>query len=89
MSQETIGRRVLADAAGYVSFADLRPGDYFLVNGEWTGVTPNGYHCNLRGHAIEEHEDGTITVTPSILVSLAEDCEVWHGFLESGVWREC
>lgn len=31
---------------------------------------------------IVEHEDGTITVTPSIM-----DPGGWHGFLERGVWR--
>jgi hypothetical protein len=39
---------------------------------------------------VVEHEDGTITVSPSILVSTSRDgkpLEVWHGFLERGVWR--
>lgn len=44
-----------------------------------------GHHGRLReGHQVTEHEDGTITVTPSI------QCRVcgWHGYLERGVWRE-
>jgi hypothetical protein len=35
----------------------------------------------------EEHEDGTITVTPSIQQHEIEGhAEAWHGFLQRGVW---
>ena len=54
--------------------------------GSWYGVTPNGMLCNLKNHEVTEHDDGTITVSPSILVR--SSCEEWHGFLERGVWRE-
>lgn len=34
-------------------------------------------------HRIEEHEDGTITVSPSL------DCPGgWHGWLKAGVWSD-
>lgn len=33
----------------------------------------------------EEHEDGSITLSPSIFVNPPTG---WHGFLERGVWRE-
>jgi hypothetical protein len=33
---------------------------------------------------ITEHEDKTITVTPSIWFNSPTG---WHGFLERGVWR--
>jgi hypothetical protein len=56
----------------------MEPGDYVrLTGGPWVereGVpivvakTPSGHSCNLRNHAIVEHEDGTLTVSPSILV---------------------
>ena len=42
---------------------------------------------DLQLHKVEEHEDGTITVTPSI--------KTWnrnnerHGYLTKGVWNEC
>jgi hypothetical protein len=36
-----------------------------------------------------EHEDGTITVSPSILVSNPQQGELFHGHLERGVWRAC
>lgn len=38
-------------------------------------------------HQSVVHEDGTITVSPSIL-ALGHDGVNWHGFLERGVWRE-
>lgn len=65
----------------------LQPGDYTIIEGNWYGKTPNGYLCGLANHEVIEHEDGTITVSPSIKVST--DVEVWHGYLEKGVWRSC
>lgn len=53
---------------------------------------PNGLLGNLRGHTVEEHEDGTITVSPSILtkgVNQDGDPIQVHGFLERGSWRDC
>lgn len=55
----------------------------------WHCVTPNGHAGNLAAHDVTEHEDGTITVSPSILVSNPQQGELWHGYLERGVWREC
>lgn len=46
--------------------------------------TAIGCEANLSQHTITEHEDGTITVSPSILISGGCD---WHGFLERGEWR--
>lgn len=76
------------------------PGEYSKgPDGNWHGMTPNGHGCNLTAHAVTEHEDGTITVSPSILVLSWPDSpgeprpraerELWHGFLEHGVWRSC
>jgi hypothetical protein len=73
----------------------LAPGEYSkLPDGTWYAATPNDHMANLTAHQVTEHEDGTITVSPSILVSLpaqdgARAVELWHGFLERGVWREC
>jgi len=50
--------------------------------------TPNGHLGDLGNHDVTEHEDGTITVSPSILVSNPQEGELYHGFLEHGVWRE-
>jgi hypothetical protein len=63
---------------------------------EWTKDTPDG---NLGlFHQVIEHEDGTITVQPSILQrGVVQQVNVkpgainspeWHGFLERGVWRD-
>lgn len=43
------------------------------------------HHGSLAdGHEVTEHEDGTISVYPSILCRACG----WHGYLERGVWRE-
>ncbi len=68
------------------------PGAYGSANGkDWFCCTPNGPLGNLGNHAVTEHDDGTITVTPSILVTQGgqRGDPSWHGFLQCGVWREC
>jgi hypothetical protein len=73
-----------------------QPGDYGKdANGNWhccappdTGDWASNFHGNLARHTVVEHEDGTITVSPSILIR-THDKGDWHGFLERGVWREC
>jgi len=70
---------------------------YLLEEGEY-GKTPDGkWYCHvpapgfgaggLGKHEVTEHEDGTITVSPSILCDMGNG-SVYHGFLERGVWRE-
>jgi hypothetical protein len=67
----------------------LRSGEYAKSSdGTWYAVTPNGLLANLLKHQVTEHEDGTITVTPSILVSQGT-VGSWHGFLNRGIWSEC
>lgn len=75
---------------------DEHPGYYcpVTIDGQrsWMCVTPSGHSGNLAAHEVIEHEDGTITVSPSILVSTTRDgerCELWHGYLERGIWRAC
>lgn len=68
------------------------PGAYGSPDGKtWFATTPNGLAGNLSAHSVTEHEDGTITVSPSILVTSGRDHKdpSYHGFLERGVWREC
>lgn len=76
---------------------DRTDGSLFLAgeyghasDGTWYCCTPNGHSGNLSAHQVTEHEDGTITVAPSILVSGGRtgSVELWHGFLERGVWRD-
>lgn len=72
----------------------LQPGEYAKHPklGTWFGCTPNGHMGTLGQHDVTEHDDGTITVSPSILVTTSadgRDVEVWHGYLERGIWRSC
>lgn len=67
---------------------ELLPGEYGKWNrghlplgaGEWFAVPPGtDLVANLSSHSVSEHEDGTVTVSPSILVQNGK--ESWHGFL--------
>ena len=85
------GRRVYpVDRAGGVWYA---PGDYGLDTraGCWYARPPmeRAHLGSLANHEVTEHADGTISVTPSILIT-GEDAEGdirWHGYLERGLWR--
>jgi hypothetical protein len=73
---------------------NLQPGDYGCAIADdgakhWYARTPNGLLGNLGQHQVTEHEDGAITVSPSILVHASGSKPEWHGFLERGVWRSC
>lgn len=75
-----IGRR-----RDFSSSEILEPGEYGRCDGaDWYGCTPTGLLAGLRLHTVIEHDDGTITVSPSILVSGGG--ERWHGFLRGGTW---
>lgn len=64
-------------------------------DGKWFGCPPQvmtedddfPLTANLSGHQVVEHEDGTITVSPSILITTYTGRQ-WHGFLTAGMWRE-
>ena len=88
------GRRIMPDDEGHLQLHEFQPGDYGRATAEelqgrvassWMCCTPNGMLGNLSKHEVTEHEDGTITVSPSILVTGEKS---WHGYLERGVWRE-
>ena len=74
------------------SILDLEPGEYGKVGGVWAVYPPpmgkyeHPWAGPITKHTIEEHEDGTITVTPSILQRDTSGHEAWHGFLKRGVW---
>lgn len=89
------GRRVDDVANPREAHPILEPGDYRRTlhpeHGEvWECCVPSGEQGNLAAHQVTEHEDRTITVSPSILIrggaGMAD--ELWHGYLERGVWRE-
>lgn len=67
----------------------MLPGQYGRTKeGEWMLRLPDRHVGSLRTHEVVEHEDGTITVSPSILHHEPPLSPV-HGFLERGVWRDC
>lgn len=77
-----IGRRVYTNDHG--KLPPMRPGDYALTHdGDWWAVLPDGTFGRLTDHIVTEHDDGTITVEPSIYFD-----EKWHGWLIHGEWRD-
>lgn len=85
---EVTGRRVYPNEEGRLPA--MGQGDYGQhSNGTWYAFPPseNAGLGNLGNHEVEEHDDGTITVSPSILIH--SDTQEWHGYLKRGVWMEC
>ena len=85
------GRRVYPNEEGDLVLAE---GDYGIDprSGHWMARPPGEHMGDLSNHEVVEHEDGTITVSPSILITAysesAGEKTTWHGFLEHGTWRE-
>lgn len=67
------------DAQDYAPEQEHRSWDWYVCD-------PQSRVGRLGDHSVVEHEDGTITVSPSILNAGGG---TWHGFLEHGVWRSC
>ncbi len=86
MSDPVPGRRVYINDEGHLPLAE---GDYGKDHmGTWF-VRPPGQHAGgIPEHDVEEHDDGTITVTPSIVQCDYDGRELWHGWLRAGVWTE-
>ena len=79
----TPGKRVYPNEKGDLFLGE---GDYGKdKRGMWLARAPGTHTGDLSRHTVVEHEDGTITVSPSILIK-SYDCE-WHGYLEKGMWR--
>ena len=74
-------------------YSTLENGQYGRLEhkGTWFCKTPDGHYGNLAHHDITEHEDGTITVSPSIEISTSDRYRkkivLFHGYLEHGQWR--
>lgn len=84
-----IGQRIYPDDTGQLW---LDYGDYGCdARGEWFARPPGEHTGSLRNHEVIEHSDGTITVSPSILITGYNGSNEtrWHGYLERGEWREC
>lgn len=83
---KTVGKRHDLEEDDY----SLEPGEYGRnLEGLWycRVPAPDFYTGGINIHKVVEHEDGTITVTPSI-VSFGKDDKQWHGYLIKGVWEE-
>ncbi len=81
----TPGRRIYPGEDGHFEF--MAPGDYYkhpALAGVWIIRDPAGKLGSLQTHTVTEHEDGTITVSPSIMDPAPGG---WHGWLERGAWR--
>ncbi len=90
-SEQREGRRVPDGTEPHF----YEPGDYGRWNDCWYArapvTEPRPLQGNLGNHDVTEHDDGTITVSPSILIHArwaGKDIE-WHGYLERGTWRQC
>ena len=62
---------------------------YWRGPDRWYLYLPRGGLGDLSQHEVEEHEDGTITVTPSILVTAPNSDRRRHGFIRRGIWEPC
>jgi len=100
--QETVGRR--AEHKSDCRLSEVEPGEYWKdENGHWWVAAPVPKYDSIAlfdeisTWKITEHEDGTITVTPSIFWGMGgypnsppewAAAHTWHGYLTRGVWRE-
>ena len=67
----------------------LMDGEYGIGrDGKWYYRIPGGHIGNLGNHTVEEHDDGTISVTPSILIEYG-DGRKFHGYVKHGMWKSC
>jgi hypothetical protein len=61
-----------------------------MPGGTWRLYIPRCGIGNLANHAVTEHDDGTISVQPSVLL-MGHDVgkrTTRYGFLDHGEWRE-
>lgn len=76
------GTRVHPNEKGHLF---LPPASYGKdSDGVWNIRAPKGGGGILDGHTVVEHDDGTITVSPSLNYP-----GVWHGYLRAGKFEEC
>lgn len=64
---------------------------YWKASDRWMLYFPRCGVGDLSLHTVTEHEDGTITVTPSILTKGHDNGKqtTVHGYLTKGVWNPC
>lgn len=77
--------RVYPNATGNLT---LSFGDYGKDgDGMWYAKPPDQPMGSLEDHTVREHKDGTITVSPSIVVTDYLGRRSWHGYLIKGEWK--
>ena len=85
---ELRGRRI-TDSEYPIDPRDFKAGDYAIVSRagqrELWFRDPLGAVGRVIHHTITEHDDGTVTVNPSIMVE-GNPAGVFHGWLKQGVW---
>lgn len=83
----TQGKRRYPDKKGKIV---LKNGEYFKTQktGNWILKTPSGVCATVKKEKITEHQDGTITISPTVYLFIDFDGKTWRGFLTKGVWRE-
>lgn len=80
----TKGERVYVNTEGRLF---LKEGQYGQDKyGTWYARPPDHHTGNLSNHEVLENQDGTITVSPSILIN--DGRKEWHGYLRNGIWEE-
>lgn len=91
-----VGKRIPLDGDGFFIHEEIGPGSYGRINRTveqvhgftrhlfWQVHAPDGSCCALDPdiHRVTEHDDGTISVFPSIITS------TWHGWLKRGIWTK-
>lgn len=84
-----VGRQIAKRIAGYAELDDHSL-CYYKAEDIWWLYLPGCGLGNLKNHTVEEHEDGTISVTPSILVTGHREGQktTVHGYLTRGEWRD-
>lgn len=71
-------------------FDDARISYWRTEGGTWMIHLPPRWLGTLVRHDVVEHEDGTITVSPSIKITQpGGKAGGRHGFLRRGVWEPC
>lgn len=76
------------EEAGYDGTDEAKSIDWMNTMNRWQICAPDGSQGSIATHKVIEHDDGTVTMTPSLDWSQRRPGG-WHGFLERGIWRSC
>lgn len=61
------------------------------IQGRWWVTVPTARQAVplSDAHTVVEHDDGTITVSPSLVYSTPDRPDYWHGWLRAGKFEAC